>query len=169
MDSGILLHSRDNVHCLECDAFKSRSGDVCRRGSTGYSEYPAFSILIPVRSTKSRQRRHHIDSTIVRYRGRKSLNHRGTLDDSKAVTQPLNDRAGNEYRPFKGIVHLVADLPRDGGEKVVLRHYRLLTCVHQQETTCAVSVLDGSRLGAHLTEQSGLLVTGYSRDRNVSA
>ena len=97
----------------------------------------AAGILIPIRSGQTGERRNKIDTATVRNRGSKFLNLAAALDEPEAVAQPLDDAAAYIDGAFKGVLHFVADLPRHGGEEVVLREDGLVTDVQHDEATGA--------------------------------
>ena len=135
-------------------------------GSAGKSADGSAGILVPVGRAHPSQRRHEIYSAVIRHRGGQGLDFGGTADDSEAIPQPLDHRSSHEDGPFEGVVDSVAYLPGYGGEELVLGEYGFGAGVHQQEASGAVGVLDRSRHGAHLPEESGLLVARYAGDRN---
>ena len=75
--------------------------------------------------------------------------------------------AGNEDAAFERVVDLVADLPRNRGDEIVLRFDRLVAGVHHEEAARAVSVLHHAGFGAHLAEERGMLVSGDACERNL--
>ena len=135
--------------------------------TTGDAYDRAAGILIPIRSGQTGERRNKIDTATVRNRGSKFLNLAAALDEPEAVAQPLDDAAAYIDGAFKGVLHFVADLPRHGGEEVVLREDGLVTDVQHDEATGAIGVLDRTRCEAHLAEERTLLVTGDTCDRHL--
>ena len=124
-------------------------------------------ILVPPGSGQARERRNEVDPARVGNRGGKGLDLRRGADDPQAVAQPLHDRTPDEDASLEGVVHLPADLPRHGGQQVVLRKNRTIPAVHQQKATRAVGIFHRARFGAHLPEKRRLLVARNARDGNL--
>ena len=123
-------------------------------------------ILVPVRGGEAGEGRYEVDSAAVRHGGSQVFYLRRRGDEAQTVAQPLHDRASDIDRALQSIVDTVADFPCNGRQQVVLRHDRLPTRVQHHEAACPVGVLDGTRLDAHLAEESRLLVAGDARDRH---
>ena len=154
------FHGLQYVQRLVGDTVERSARDVGRRGPARHAEQRAAGARIPVRCAESGEGRHQIDAVAMRHRACQLLDFRGALDDAEPVAQPLHDRAADENAAFERVVDLIADLPRDRGDEIVLRFNRFVARVHHQEATCAVGVLDHAWLGAHLAEQRRVLVAG---------
>ena len=122
-----------------------------------------------MRRAQARKGRHEIDAAIVLHALGQSFDLGRGLDDAEPVAQPLNRRAGDEHAAFKRVFRAAVDLPGDRCKQIVLRWNRLLARVHEHEAAGAVGVLHHARIGAHLTEERGLLIAGDARDGNAAA
>ena len=164
LHAGVLLHGAHDVHGLERDAFEGRAGDVGCRRSAGDAANGAVCVLVPIGGAHAGEGRDEVYAAVVRDRRRQGLDFGGAPDDAEAVAEPLDDGTAHEDGAFQGVIDLVADLPGDGGEEVVLREDGLLARVHQKEAAGAVGVLHAAGFGAHLAEEGGLLVAGDAAD-----
>ena len=61
----------------------------------------------------------------------------------------------------------IADAPRHGGEQAMPGWHGRCTGIHQHETAGAIGIFGHAGLVAGLAEQSGLLVTGDTGNRNA--
>jgi hypothetical protein len=91
------------------------------------------------------------------------------LKEVHLIAQPLNSSARNEYGALQSVIHLAVQAPGNSGYQAVLGLYRSFAGIHQKESAGAVGVLDLSRVEASLPEQSALLVSGSSGNRDGTA
>ena len=133
---------------------------------TGNAEDGAAGVLIPIGRPQSSECRDHIDAAVVPDRVGERFNLLRAGDAPKPIPQPLHHSPTDEDASLQSVRHLVAQLPGNRGEQVVLGVFGLCTRVHHDEAAGAVSVLDHALPGAHLAEHGGLLVARYPGDGN---
>lgn len=98
---GITCHTANNIHCLESNAFKGSTSDMsCFCPSTDIAYQPSC-IRIPPRSTKTGKCWNKIYSVCIWNSRCKFLNLCRCADNSKSVTQPLDNRTGNKILPSR--------------------------------------------------------------------
>ncbi len=85
------------------------------------------------------------------------------------VPYPLNDGSRYKNAAFYRIVYFIAYGCRNRCQKAMIAFAKFFTGVHQQKTSCAVSVFGLASFKACLAEERGLLVTGTARYRDSGA
>ena len=84
------------------------------------------------------------------------------------ISEPLDRSTCNKYGTFQNISDLSVKAPSDRRNQSVLGKYRLISCIHQKETTGSICILGLTFLKAGLTEQRRLLITGRTSHRDSS-
>src|SRR5262249_19184303 len=126
----------------------------------------AAGILIPMRRAKARESGHQVNAPAIRDAGSEGFDFRRIADQLQPVPEPLDDRTANEYAPFERIIPLAIGFPGNGGQKLMLRFYRLGADVHKHEAASAISVFGPPARKTVLPKQSCLLIARDPGDGN---
>jgi hypothetical protein len=129
------------------------------RGPAGYSYNCSASIRVPMRRTKSSERRYNVNAAIVSNRPCKCFNFRRRFDDSEPIAKPRNDGAADKHSTFERVLKPAIHLPGHCGKQPILRVDRFAAGVHQHEAAGAIRVFREARLETRLSEERRLLIT----------
>ena len=161
------LKALDHVAGLVRDRLEGGADHVLTGRPTGEPHEGSPGAIIPIRGAEAHEGGHQVHAAGVVYRARGRSGLRRIRQKSQAVAEPLHGGAGDEDASLEGVGEATVDPPTDRRDQAVLRHPRLGTRVHQQETAGPVGVLRLARGDAALTEERRLLVAGDTRDGNL--
>src|SRR5262249_47278605 len=142
---------------LECGARQVTSCSASRDPEDG-----AARVRVPVWRPQPYECRHKIDPTVVRHGFGKCFDFLRLTNQAKAVTQPLYDRATDEYAAFKSIFGGVIDSPSYSGHELVGRWHGPDARILEHEAPRTVRILSHALGDALLAEERRLLISGNS-------
>ena len=127
-------------------------------------------LSVPIGCAKSCKGRNDVHSVGVGHFFGVSFRFGCRLDHAHFITQPLIDCTADEYASFQYVLgFLIGKACRQGRNKTVFTLYSRVTCVHQQETTCTVGVLDVTLVYAQMSEQCRLLISYHTANGDGSS
>src|SRR5947209_19010681 len=89
-------------------------------GATCQPDYQPPSFLVPMRCAETREGGNEINPAVVMDRTGQRFNVVRTCDDSKRITEPLDDGTAYKYASFDRILGPARNLPGDGCQQAVL-------------------------------------------------
>ena len=122
-----------------------------------------------MRRAKTRKRRHQIDAAIVCYAACKRFGLGGLRYQAQIITQPLNEAAGNEYRPFQRIMPLAIQLIQYRRQQAVTRLAQCRAGLREHKGAGPKGRLGLPNGKAPLPDGRGLLVTCHARNADCAA
>ena len=146
--------------------FYCSTDQMCLPGSSGQSQDRTSCILVPVRSSKSCKSRNYVHSIGIWHRQTVFLWSSSILQKPCFISEPLDSSPCYKYTAFKGISWRTICIHCHSSQKSVTRLYHLISCVHQKKASCAICILNISRFETALAEQSCLLISCGSCNRD---
>ena len=151
------------------DGFERGADDVGAAGAEREAEDGAARIGVPMRRAEAGESGDDGDPGAAGHGARQRFAFRRRADQAELVAQPLHHAAGDEQGAFERIATCAAQLPGDGAEQAVVRYWRGVAGVGQDEGAGAVGRLGVAGREAGLADRRRLLVAGDAADRDGAA
>src|SRR6186997_2281076 len=165
----VAAHGVQEIARLESDRLEPGCNDIGPGGGAGETEERGLGISIPERGAETLKCGNEIDAGIQVRAFREGLAVSCRCDQAEIISQPLHRGAGHEDRTLEGINALAANLVEDCREHARRRSDLLLSSIGNDETACAIGCLEHAGRETSLTVGGGLLIAGYTPDRDSAA